>query len=239
VEDELNLAHDLQQKLMPDPAVLGSRAQLGVRSVPAASVGGDFYTFLRLGGGRVGVMLGDVSSHGLSAALVMALVLSAAAIHMAAEQEPGETLRLLQESLATRLTSTEMFVSVFYGVIDPSAGRLAYANAGHPFAYRFPGRGDGHRLDATAPPLGLDMDSAIGQAEIPWSAGADLLALWTDGLTEAANDAGERFGEAALVERLVALRARPPAELVAAVFDEVAGFAPRQEDDRTLLALRL
>src|SRR5262249_49332164 len=100
---ELELAHDLPLKLLPSPSVLGEDAQVAARCFPADSVGGDFYTFTRLGRGRVGVMLGDVSSHGYSAALVAALVMAAAGIHAAASLTPDETLAALQESLATEL----------------------------------------------------------------------------------------------------------------------------------------
>ncbi|MGH7499489.1 MAG: PP2C family protein-serine/threonine phosphatase, partial [Gemmatimonadales bacterium] len=98
LSQELELAHDLQLKLLPSPSVLGGDAQVAARCIPAESVGGDFYTFTRLGRGRVGVMLGDVSSHGFSAALVMALVMSAAGIHAATALTPDETLAALQES---------------------------------------------------------------------------------------------------------------------------------------------
>ena len=138
LQRELELAHDLQLKLLPSPSVLQGDAEVAARCLPADSVGGDFYTFSRLGRGRVGVMLGDVASHGFSAALVMALVMSAAGIHAAAETTPDETLTALLDSLATELAKTEMHFSVFYGVLDPTGRRLTYASAGHPHAFRIP-----------------------------------------------------------------------------------------------------
>ena len=90
LQRELELAHDLQLKLLPSPAVLQGDAEVAAcRCLPADSVGGDFYTFSRLGRGRVGVVLGDVASHGFSAALVMALVLAAAGIHAGASPHSG------------------------------------------------------------------------------------------------------------------------------------------------------
>jgi sigma-B regulation protein RsbU (phosphoserine phosphatase) len=139
---ELELAHDLQLKLLPAPSVLQGDAEVAARCLPADSVGGDFYTFSRLGRGRVGIMLGDVASHGFSAALVMALVMSAAGIHAAASITPDEALSALLESLSTELATTEMHFSVFYGVLDPLTGRLSYANAGHPYAFRVPRFGE-------------------------------------------------------------------------------------------------
>ncbi len=236
---ELELAHDLQLKLLPSPAVLHGDADVAARCVPADSVGGDFYTFSRLGRGRVGVMLGDVASHGFSAALVMALVMSAAGIHAAASVTPDETLSALLDSLSTELTTTEMYFSVFYGVLDPLSGRLSYANAGHPYAFRVPRFGDPERLEATAPPLGLASPGSIQRRQVPWSIDHDLLVLWTDGLVDARNQAGEPFGEQRLLATVCARRADTPDEIVAAVMDEAEAFGSRPIDDRTLLVLRI
>jgi sigma-B regulation protein RsbU (phosphoserine phosphatase) len=236
---ELELAHDLQLKLLPSPAVLQGDAQVAARCYPADSVGGDFYTFARLGRGRVGVMLGDVASHGFSAALIMALVMSAAGIHAAASVTPDETLTALLESLATELATTEMYFSVFYGVLDPLTGRLDYASAGHPYAFRIPRFGEPERLEATAPPLGLATAGSIKRRQVPWRVGTDLLALWTDGLVDARNEAGEPFGEQRLLAEVCAHRTEPVEEIVRAVLAEAEAFGSHPVDDRTLLVLRI
>jgi sigma-B regulation protein RsbU (phosphoserine phosphatase) len=238
LQDELDLAHDLQLRLMPDPAVLQGAARVGVRCVPRAGVGGDFYTFLRLGDGRVGIMLGDVSSHGMSAALVMALVLAAAGIHTAAAEGPADTMLKLRASLVGKLSETEMYATVFYGVLDRRQGTLTYANLGHPHAFHFGAGGEARRLEATAPPLGLGFGAPIGQRSVPWNDAEDLLCLWTDGLVDAMDAAGERFGETQLLARLAALRDRPPRDIVDAVLAEVEQFSVAPSDDRTLLVLR-
>jgi sigma-B regulation protein RsbU (phosphoserine phosphatase) len=199
-------------------------------------VGGDFYTFTRLGRGRVGVMLGDVSSHGFAAALVMALVVSAAGIHAGASVTPDETLTAMLESLAPELSRTEMYLTVFYGVVDP-AGTLTYSNAGHPHAFCVGSRG-ADRLDATAPPLGLAAAGDIGRRQVKWQR-EDLLCLWTDGLADARSAGGEPFGEARLLEAIARRRELPPEEIVDGVMKEVERFAQRRGDDRTLLVLRL
>ncbi len=235
---ELELAHDLQLRLLPSPAVLQGDADVAARCVPAESVGGDFYTFSRLGGGRVGVMLGDVSSHGFSAALVMALVLAAAGIHAASSLSPDDTLVALLESLATELKATEMYLTVFYGVLDPRTSRLTYANAGHPHAFRIGSNGLSERLAATAPPLGLAMSGSIGRMQLAWERGGDLLCLWTDGLADARNAAGESLGEDRLLAAIVGWRHESPAAIVDAVMAEVEGFIDGPGDDRTLLVMR-
>ncbi|HEU5169966.1 MAG TPA: SpoIIE family protein phosphatase [Gemmatimonadales bacterium] len=236
---ELALAHDLQLKLLPHPSVLHGDAHVAARCVPADSVGGDFYTFTRLGRGRVGVMAGDVASHGFPAALVMALVMAAAGIHAGAAVTPDETLAALLESLATELRRTEMFFSVFYGVVDPLAGRLAYANAGHPHAFRVPRFGEPERLEATAPPIGLAPTFALERRQVPWSVDGDLLCVWTDGLVDARNAEGERFGERRLLDLICARRDQPVETILEAAFREVDAFAPQPADDRTLLVLRM
>ena len=236
---ELELAHDLQLKLLPSPSVLHGDAEVAARCFPADSVGGDFYTFTRLGRGRVGVMLGDVASHGFSAALVMALVLSAAGIHAAASVTPDETLSALLDSLSTELAETEMYFSVFYGVLDPLGGRLAYASAGHPYAFRVPRFGEPERLETTAPPLGLATAGSIQRRQLPWSVGHDLLVLWTDGLVDARNDAGEPFGDQRLLAEVCAHRDEPVEAIVQAVLAAAEAFGGRPEDDRTLLVLRI
>ena len=236
---ELELAHDLQLKLLPSPAVLQGDAQVAARCFPADSVGGDFYTFARLGRGRVGVMLGDVASHGFSAALIMALVMAAAGIHAAASVTPDETLAALLESLDSELAKTEMYFSVFYGVLDPLTARLDYASAGHPYAFRIPRFGEPERLETTAPPLGLATAGSIKRRQVPWRVGADLLVLWTDGLVDARNEAGEPFGELRLLAEVCAHRTQPVEEIVHAVLAQAEAFGSHPVDDRTLLVLRI
>ena len=239
LQDELELARDLQQLLLPGPNVLRGDAQVAVRCIPTERVGGDFYTFNRLGLGVVAVMLGDVASHGFAAALVMAAVMAAAGIHASSGATPDVTLRALRDSLAERLASSDTYLTVFYGILDPGRARLTWASAGHPYAFRIPVSGPPERLDATAPPLGLGGSAEIGSNSVAWEKGSDLLCLWTDGLLDAESAAGERFGEARLVAALMRHRAHEPEQIVAEVMAEVDSFAPLSKDDRTLLVLRL
>jgi sigma-B regulation protein RsbU (phosphoserine phosphatase) len=236
---ELTLARDLQELLLPSPDVLRGDARVAARCVPTEAVGGDFYTFNRLGLGVVAVMLGDVASHGFPAALVMAAVMAAAGIHASSGAMPDLTLRALHQSLAGRLSSSETYLTVFYGILDPGRSRLTWASAGHPHAFRIPAVGDPERLRVTAPPLGLGDDTAIESSSMPWEKGGDLLCLWTDGLVDAENEAGLRFGEARLLAALAKRRGLAPERIVDEVMAEVEAFAARLHDDRTLLVLRL
>jgi sigma-B regulation protein RsbU (phosphoserine phosphatase) len=236
---ELELAHDLQLRLLPAPSVLAGEAEVAAECRPVESVGGDFYTFSRLGQGRVGVMLGDVSSHGFAAALVMALILKAAGIHVDAASSPEATVRALLESMGEELQRTEMYFTVFYGVLDPPARRMRYVSAGHAHAFRVPQSGPAVRLEATVPPLGLVAESSIMALDVNWLPGADLLCLWTDGMVDAVDASGERFGEARLLDLVSRLRDRPVQEILEAVFAAQEAWAWAPSDDRTLLILRI
>jgi sigma-B regulation protein RsbU (phosphoserine phosphatase) len=242
---EMQLAHDLQMKLLPKPQVVAPHAAAGARVVPAESVGGDFYHLFRLEGGRTGVMIGDVSGHGYRAAMIMALALSAAAIHAQQGPDPGAVLGALGESLADELEQTEMFLTACYAVIDPAAGRLQWANAGHPHAFRVDATGVAHRLAATSAPLGM-AHAAPPAAQGPWAATApdgasgDLLVLFTDGLPDARNRKGQKYGEEKLLTLIAKHRTDPPANIVERVFDAVRRHAgdAAGKDDLTLVVVR-
>ena len=132
---EMQLAHELQMRLLPSPNVVAPDATCAARVEPATSVGGDFYHLFKLGNGRTGVLIGDVSSHGYQAALIMALTMSAMAIHAQNSDDPAITISSLLTSLTDELKQTEMFLSLCYVVIDPERGELRYANTGHPHAF--------------------------------------------------------------------------------------------------------
>lgn len=236
---EMALAHDLQMALLPRADVVAPEAQVAARVVPAESVGGDFYHLFRLPGGRTGVMIGDVSSHGYRAALIMALAMSAAAIHAQDAGDPGRTLAAVLRSVGDELASTEMFISTFYAVVDPVRGELHYANAGHPHAFVVTPEGAVERLPAGAPPLGL-VPVAPAAAVRPWRAGQDLLLLFTDGVSDARDRTGAVLGEAPVLEAVRAAGAGEPADVLRRAFEVLDAHtdgAPLR-DDLTLLALR-
>ena len=236
---EMALAHDLQMGLLPRPDVVAPEARVAARVVPAESVGGDFYHLFRLSGGRTGVMIGDVSGHGYRAALIMALAMSAAAIHAQDSGDPGRTLAAVLRSVGEELASTEMFISTCYAVVDPARGELHYANAGHPHAFVLGDDGRAERLPAGAPPLG--MVAVAPEAGVrPWRPGRDQLFLFTDGVSDARDRAGRVLGEDAVLAAARAAAADDPETLVAramAVLDAHTEGAPLR-DDLTLLALR-
>jgi sigma-B regulation protein RsbU (phosphoserine phosphatase) len=180
---ELELAHHLQLKLLPELADFTDFADIAARCEPADSVGGDFYHLFRLGEGRLGVMLGDVSSHGYSAGLIMALTMSAASLVVRESDRPGDVLRGIHHELVRKLESTDMYMTLCYVVLDPARNRLRYANAGHPHAFRV-GPVESDRLEALNPPLGIAEFDTYEERELSWYPGKDTLLLFTDGLSE-------------------------------------------------------
>lgn len=236
---EMQLAHDLQMKLLPNNAVVAPEATVAARVVPAESVGGDFYNLFRLGGSRTGVMIGDVSGHGYQAALIMALTMSAAAIHSQTTSDPGQTLHALMTTLREELAMTEMFISAFYAVVDPLAKTITYANTGHPHAFLLAADRDFERLAASDPPLGMD-ERAPTTTRRDWAAGRDLLVLFTDGVADARNRAGERLGEERVLDTIRAHRGEAPGTILEHVVETLEAHTQRapRRDDLTIVLLR-
>lgn len=231
---ELELAHDLQLKLLPDPDALEGRHDLAARCVPAETVGGDFYQIFQLPHNRLGLMIGDVSSHGFSAALIMALTMSAVGIYAQESLSPADVLRRVHRALEKELETTEMYLSLFYGVIEPEDGRIVYANAGHPHAYIIKPDGTRKRLGATDPPLGIVPLDRYGEASAEWKVSEDLLCLFTDGLSDAFVG-----GEEALMDEIVSLRDRPLRAIIDRIFRATAKrLTGIPSDDRTALFVR-
>jgi sigma-B regulation protein RsbU (phosphoserine phosphatase) len=236
---EMELAHDLQMRLLPRSEIVAPDALVAARVVPAESVGGDFYNLFRLGAGRTGVMIADVSSHGYRAALIMALAMSATAIHAQTSNDPGEVLNALLASLAEELESTEMFISAFYGVIDREKGTLRYANTGHPHAYILTHEGAPRRLAALDPPLGM-VDEPPAARTVRWTRNNDLLVLFTDGVSDARDRNDVRLGEQRILDVIIGSRKESPAvileRLLATVEEHTAGAVRR--DDLTIVLVR-
>ena len=234
---EMELAHDLQLKLLPSPLVIAARCDVAARCRSAESVGGDLYNFINLREGRIGAMIGDVSSHGFSAALIMALTMSAVAIHASEGDSPSEVLQRTHRTLIDELENTEMYMTLFYCVIDPALGQLTYANAGHAHAFQVFADGKSQRLSATNPPLGVvDLD-AYGEQMIPWTSGADLLCLFTDGLSDAL-DLGEIQGQRTILAEVVRSRDEGVGEILRRLYDLQRVESAIPADDRTAVLVR-
>jgi predicted ester cyclase len=236
VEQELQVARSIQQASLPNDVPTLEGWEIVHHYQPAREVGGDFYDFLELSNGHLGLLVGDATSKGVPAALVMASTRSMLrAVARASEYSPGEVLSRVNDSLVTDIPPN-MFVTCFYCILDPENGSLRYANAGHdlPYLHR---NGDAEELRARGMPLGLIPSMEYEEKEIALDAGEAAL-FYTDGLVEAHDSRGEMFGFPRLRE-LVAEQGKQGS--LEALLEELYSFVGEgweQEDDITLLTLR-
>jgi steroid delta-isomerase-like uncharacterized protein len=238
MEQELRLARSIQQAFLPKEVPTLEGWQISPLYQPAREVGGDFYDFHPLSGGRLGLVVGDATGKGVPAALVMSTTCGMLrAVSQASDSSsPGEMLRRVNEALVPSIPDN-MFVTCFYAILDPTSGSLRYANAGHdvPYLHR---SGDTEEMRARVMPLGLMPEMGYEEKEIVLDSG-EAAFFYSDGLVEAHNPQGEMFGFPRL-RALVAEHAQKES-LEEALLEELYSFVGegwKQEDDITLLTLR-
>jgi PAS domain S-box-containing protein len=237
IEQELRVARLIQQTLLPKtlPELPGYEVAAHYR--PAREVGGDFYDVLELEDGRLGLVVGDATGHGVPAALMMANTQSVLrAVAQRGGSEPGRILAEVNEVLWAYMPPS-MFVTCFCGILDPESGSFRYANAGHNLPY-CQQEGLAIELRATGMPLGLMPGMSYEQKEITLKPGESVL-LYSDGLVEAHDPRREMFG----TPRLKGLVGTHPggAALIDSLLAELEQFTGEQweqEDDITLLTLQ-
>jgi serine phosphatase RsbU (regulator of sigma subunit)/predicted ester cyclase len=238
IEQELRVAHRIQQALLPEAAPELDGWQLAAYYRPARQVGGDFYDFWELPDGRLGIVVGDATGHGMPAALVMATTRGMLRAVARPSDSPGEVLARVNEALCPEIPPN-VFVTCFYAILDPVGGRLLYANAGHDLPYL---RRDGRRstdLRARGMPLGLMPRMSYEENETSLEEGEAVL-FYSDGLVEAHNPHREMFGFPRL-RKLVDEHASDGGSLVDRLLNELSGFVGadrEQEDDITLIVLQ-
>jgi len=236
IEQELHVARRIQQASLPEVVPELEGWEIAPRYRPAREVGGDFFDFLELEDGRLGLVVGDATGKGVPAALVMSTTCGMLRAVAQSSESPGEVLLRVNEALFSRIPPS-MFVTCFYGVLDPKSGAFAYANAGHDMPYVRRG-GDAGELRARGMPLGLMPGMDYEEKETILEAGEAAL-FYSDGLVEAHNPEGEMFGFPRLRE-LVAEHYEGEA-LVDFLMKELYSFTGErweQEDDITLVTLQ-
>lgn len=239
LEQELAMARDIQQRLLPEhpPQVPGWSIEVVWQS--ARQVGGDFYDFVQLPDGRLGVVIADVSDKGMPAALIMTLSRSLMQASAISHISPAEALARTNY-LLLRDTQGEMFVSIFYAIINPESGQMFFASAGHnpPFLCRANG-GEMIPLEAQGIVLGVVEDPVLEDEVVNLEIG-DTLVLYTDGVTEAVNASQEEFGEQRLCQIVCGLRTEDLGAVRRAVLASLHEFSQGLPpfDDITLVLLR-
>jgi predicted ester cyclase len=235
IEQELRVARRIQQSLLPEsvPELEGWR--IAAYYGPAREVGGDFYDFLELQDGRLGLVVGDATGHGMPAALVMATTRGMLRAVVQSLESPGEVLARVNEALVADIPPS-MFVTCFYGVLDPKDGHLSYANAGHNLPCRWHD-GQAEELRARGMPLGLMPGMPYEEKETILASGDSTL-IYSDGLVEAHDPQGEMFGFPRLRE-LVAGHGeeRSLGDFLLKQLYSFVGDGWEQEDDITVVTL--
>jgi predicted ester cyclase len=239
IEQELQVARQIQRELLPEATPELDGWEVTTYYEPAREVGGDFYDFLEFEDGRLGLVVGDATGKGMPAALVMASVRSMlrAVAQALGSSSPGDVLGKVNDALVTDIPPN-MFVTCLYAILDPKSGSLRYANAGHDLPYLRHHGGDAEELRARGLPLGLMPNMRYEEKEAVLALGDSAL-FYSDGLVEAHDPQREMFGFARL-RGLVAEHAEE-GSLVDFLMEELYSFVGEgweQEDDITLLTLK-
>jgi serine phosphatase RsbU (regulator of sigma subunit) len=237
LEKELALAHQIQQQLLPKE--LPQRTNLDVASVniPCRNVGGDYFDYMLFDDGRTGIVIGDVSGKGIPAALLMSTLQGIFYAQAFSSRGTAETVTKVNRYLVARSLENS-YLTAFYGVISP-VGQLTYTNAGHnpPILVRHNGQIE--RLIDGGLALGLFDFSDYSSGAVLFQDG-DMLVLFSDGVTDAVNEAGDDFGEERLISSVVEQRNGSARTVLDRALDEIKSFSNRtdQQDDLTLMIIK-
>jgi phosphoserine phosphatase RsbU/P len=241
LESELEIARQVQAQLFPKEIPKLKTLELAGVCQPARVVSGDYYDFIPISSGQTALVIGDISGKGISAALLMASLQSS--LH--AQLTMNENAIASTATLVTRLnrqlydnTPPEKYATFYCGLYDEENGRILYTNAGHlaPILLR---NGTVMRLDSNGMVVGMFPEYPFEEGVVELQKG-DLLAAFTDGITEAENAQGEQFGDARLTELLIQNRDKPLDDVLAIVTRAVRDWAydPDNQDDTTMVLAR-
>jgi serine phosphatase RsbU (regulator of sigma subunit)/catechol 2,3-dioxygenase-like lactoylglutathione lyase family enzyme len=235
---ELEIAKEVQERLFPQSMPALKSLEFAGVCLPARHVGGDYYDFLRLDPERIGLVIGDISGKGIAAALLMANLQANLRSQCAITIDQPQRLLSAVNQLFCANTAEAAFATLFFAEYDDTTGRLRYVNCGHLPPLLLRADNSIERLEPTATVLGAfkNWDCSLAECQI---APGDTLILYTDGITESFNPAGEEFGESRLADALRQHRHLSSPCLLNAIVDQVRHFNPHdQHDDITLITAK-
>lgn len=237
LDQEIRIAAEIQQALLPRRSTSGSFFEAVASSVPCRTIGGDFFDCFEAPTRRFGFALGDVAGKGPPAALLSALMQGIFAAQASSTVEVDEAVARINTALLRRAIESR-FVTLFYGLLAPD-GELTYCNAGHNPPVVVGVDGGVRRLEAGGPPVGL-FDFSVYEAGRVTLVPGDTVLVFSDGVSEALNTDGEEFGDARLVGTFEALAPGQPSVVLEQILAEVRAFQGRavQNDDVTALVVR-
>jgi HAMP domain-containing protein len=236
LEKELVLARNLQKSLLPSDLPASEGVEFATLFEPSAAIGGDYFDILRLSQREMAVVIADVSGHGLSSGLRMAMLKAALLILVEETRKPEEILRRLDTVVRTKGTS-RVFVTATLALLDLGTGRLRLTNAGHPPTYLIR-RGEVEEILLPSSPLG-GIGHTYGHRELDLEP-EDIVVWLSDGLIEATNPAEEPFGYDRILETLRGRTGEEAAEVRNRLLDAIARHTEGRppEDDQTLVVMR-
>jgi PAS domain S-box-containing protein len=239
-EREFRAAREIQQHLFPKqpPALPG--LDIAGASYPAATASGDYFDYLPMLKGRLGVVVGDVSGHGIGPALLMAITRAYLRLLTSRRENPGEILTVANQTLIDDMGS-ERFLTLCLVRIDPENRTLVYANAGHSTAYLINAAGElKHPLKRTGIALGWNANAAYTDSDPIALENGDVLILGTDGIEEAVGTDDSLFGTKRLLSVVHANRDKPARLIVDALYEATRAFTGHaaQEDDITAIVVK-
>jgi phosphoserine phosphatase RsbU/P len=238
---DMELARQIQLSLLPTTPPELPGIELAGCCVPATHVGGDYYDFYKHENGVMDLVVADVSGHSFGAALMTAEARSVLRTQMHSFHDTGEVLASLNRNLHDDLDQAGLFITLFYVKYDAINRTLFYSNAGHvpPLLFR-PAESDCRQLDAEGLIIGVRKGEVYEAKQLQMQ-GGDILLLYTDGITEAMNAAGEEFGVARLSRCLMARQTEAPQAIIGGIIKELTAFAGTSvmEDDVTMIVMRV
>ncbi len=238
LERELEVAREIQLGILPRSLPELPGLEFGARMVPTSAVGGDFYDVIQLGTGRLGLVIGDVTGHGVPAALLMALTVTLIRVEAERAKSPAEVLLSVNRHLIES-NDSGLFVTALYGSFDPSSLEFVYARAGHPLPLATDASGKAVPLpQGTGQPLGLFDELVLDEGQLSLDPGGSML-LYTDGVTEAVDGAGEFFGTERLSSALQSAATLRPKQICETLWQALVAYQGTvpQDDDVTLVAV--
>jgi len=235
---DLQQAAEIQRGILPrgQPRVAG--VDLAGHNAPCRTVGGDYYDFIPYDDGRVAVVLGDVAGKGMSAALLMSNLQARVQILAELPQNLAKLMARLDQSVSVNAPPNR-FITLFFGLIDPQRDTLTFCNAGHNPPLLVRADGTVERLRAKGTVLGIFPEIGYEEQNVAFGAG-DLLAIYSDGVTEAVDADGEEFGEERLAELVGASRDSSASAIIDTVLERVSEWTDGgpPDDDVTLIVAR-
>ncbi len=237
VQEEMRLASSIQLDLLPKSAPVIGGYEIAARTIPAKSVGGDFFDFIQLPNGRLGISLGDVSGKGMPAALLMAHIQANVRSQAKMHTTPQNSIAGMNE-LVCQSISEGKFATLFYGILDPIQNCITYCNAGQDFPLLFSGSAC-EALKCGGIPVGMFSPFAYEEAVVELKTG-DILLIYSDGIAEAWNTADEPFGEEKIKTVIVKHREKSANAIIDHLIKDVENHAATmpQADDMTIVVVK-